>query len=67
MKFLKLFDIKQLKSDKCVFRSEVEKEEVFLDICVDDGLILSKSNAVINKVLVEFGLQFEITIAEDPY
>lgn len=67
VQFLKIFNFKQLYSDKCVFRTQIDEQEVFLAIFVDDGLILSKSTIAIGKILTEFGAQFEITVNDPDY
>lgn len=63
-KFLTEFNFVQLNAEKCVFRAEYEGEEVFLELYVDDGLVMCKKREIIDKILTELGSQFEIKVSD---
>ncbi|XP_049861874.1 uncharacterized protein LOC126355557 [Schistocerca gregaria] len=65
VQFIKLFDFKHLYSDNCMFCAQVDRQEGFVSVSVDDGLILSKSTIAINKIIEEFNIHFE-NVVDDP-
>lgn len=61
--FIKEFNSKQCKIDTCVLISKTKITDDFLIVCiyVDDGLILSNSNSLIDKCIKHLQSKFEIT------
>ncbi|KAK9679020.1 Reverse transcriptase (RNA-dependent DNA polymerase) [Popillia japonica] len=60
--FLNQFHFMQIESDKCVFIGNISEEKVYLALYVDDGLVISRSTAAINKILQYLKKCFQITI-----
>lgn len=61
VKFLNKFSFQSLESDKCVFIGTVNEDILYLVLYVDDGLIASKSQSAIDKVLCNLQSEFKIT------
>jgi len=66
-KFLSLFNLKPLESDKCVFRGTINEVEIWLALCVDDGMLMSTCPGTLALVIKELRLQFEIKIDSSNY
>lgn len=62
LQFLKIFDFQQTNGDKCVFVGEVLNSRVFLALYVDDGLIISKSQAAIDTIVNRLKQHFQVTL-----
>lgn len=60
--FLRKFNFAPTESDSCVFVSKLNQDFVFLALYVDDGLLLSKSQHEIEKVLSYLKQFFQITV-----
>lgn len=61
VKFLIDFGFKQSWADLCVFAYEEENDIMYLLMYVDDGLICSNNSNMVNKLLNELHIEFEIT------
>lgn len=66
-KFLSLFNLQPLESDKCVFRAIINGVEIWLALCVDDGMLMSTCPDTLALVIKELRSQFEIKIDESNY
>lgn len=62
--FLYQHNFKSNPADPCIFRGEVNGEEVLLALYVDDGLLAAKSKQTIDIVLKNLKKNFEITIGK---
>ena len=62
VKFLKRFGFKENKGDKCVFFAIIDGFIVLLAIFVDNGIIICKCIAIINRILKSFEEEFDITV-----
>lgn len=60
--FLRSFNFEPIQSDNCVFIGNDDQEKVYLGLYVDDGLLLSKSQKAIDKVLENLQSKFEVTV-----
>lgn len=65
--FLKCFCFQQSNADPCLYIGRIESNKVYLIIYVDDSLVLAPSKEIINKILKELKLNFEITIGDGNY
>lgn len=63
-KFLKKFNLIQSAADECIYFGEINGIKIYLALYVDDGLLMSKSEEVLNKVLAKMTKEFEIRICE---
>jgi len=59
--FLEKFNFQQCNADQCVYLGQLEREKVYLALYVDDGLILTSSRNILNKVLEALNTAFEMT------
>lgn len=66
-KFLSLFNFYESQADKCIFIGKCDGHKVYLALFVDDGLVICKSNVVLNNILSELRKQFEITVGDSCY
>lgn len=66
-RFLSLFNLKSLESDKCVFRATINEVEIWLALCVDDGMLMSTCSDTLALVIKELSSQFEIKIDNSNY
>lgn len=57
---LKIFNMKQLQSDPCVFVNTDSDDVVYLALYVDDGLIFAKDRKTIDRVIGYLTKHFEI-------
>lgn len=55
-------NLEQSQSDPCVFHGKVDGEKVMLLLYVDDGLILSRSQAAIDSLVGKLQNEFKITL-----
>jgi len=68
--FLEKFELVPLKTDHCVYKNmaydldDKSKESVLIALYVDDGLIMSNSNALIEKVIGHLRGAFEETVGD---
>lgn len=58
---LKKFNLRATAADPCVFANQDNDEKLILAIYIDDGIIISQSQAMIDKLLDSLGTEFEIT------
>lgn len=65
--FLSSFSFYESEADKCIFIGECDGYKVYLALFVDDGLIICKSNIILNSILYELRKQFEITVGDSSY
>jgi len=56
-----------LESDKCVFRATINGVEIWLALCVDDGMLMSTCSGTLALVVKELSSQFEIKIDKSNY
>lgn len=63
-RFLEIFGMKQTDADPCIFLGCIDGFKVYISLYVDDGLILTKSKYVIEKILSYLRTDFEITIGD---
>lgn len=61
VQFLKNFGFKQSWVDSCVFTYEIDNDITYLLLYVDDGLLCGNNDEIINKLLHELHIEFEIT------
>lgn len=66
-KFLSLFNLQPLESDKCVFQATINGVEIWLALCVDDGMLMSTCSDTLTLVVKELSSQFEIKIDKSNY
>lgn len=59
---LEKFNFKSSDADNCIFRGTVKNEEVYLALFIDDGLLASKSQRVLDEVIRTLSSYFDITI-----
>lgn len=59
--YLQGIGFEQCESDRCIYVGEIDNERIILVLYVDDGLILSKSESVLIKVLKLLESRFKIT------
>ncbi|KAG5895390.1 hypothetical protein JTB14_018745 [Gonioctena quinquepunctata] len=56
--------MKQIDADPCTFVGDIDGFKIYLALYVDDGLILTKSKSVIEKILSNLSENFEITFGD---
>lgn len=66
-KFLNLFNLKPLDTDRCVFRGTLNGVEIWLALCVDDGMLTSTCPDTLVLLIQEVSSQFEIKIDNSNY
>lgn len=66
-KFLARYRFEASPADRCVYRGQVRGSTVLLAVYVDDGLVVSKEQEVINDVLEALKNEFEVTIGTGNY
>lgn len=62
--FLRKFNFNETDADKCVFVGNVNGNCVYLALFVDDGLIMAKSQKILDSVLEHLQSAFKITIGD---
>lgn len=65
--FLYQYNFESNPADPCIFRGEVNGEEVLLALYVDNGLLAAKSKQTIDIILKNLKKNFEITIGKTDY
>lgn len=65
--FLSKYKFVPNSADPCVFKGEFENEMVLLALFMDDGLLLSKSKEVLERVVVTLKSEFEVTVGTGEY
>ena len=65
--FLFRFCLKQSKVDECIFYGRFHGHELYLTLYVDDGLLFSSSNEIIDQFLNEMEQTFKITRSSGSY
>ena len=61
-RFVRHFKFKECDADMCIFHGQVNNENVYLALFVDDGLIAAKSRESIDVIIAGLRDSFEITI-----
>lgn len=61
---LKRFGFTNSHSDKCVYTGELDEIKVYLILYVDDGLIISQEQYILDKVINDLKENFEIKTCE---
>ena len=62
VKFMENYNFKSIDSDQCIFIGSIKGFKVILGLYVDDGLLLSKSQAAIDELLKLLKKDFQITV-----
>lgn len=62
--FLKKFNLTESAADPCIFKGHVEGVMVYLALYVDDGLIVSKSQKVLDTIIRSLRKIFNITLGD---
>lgn len=65
--FLKKFNFVQSSADPCVYHSDFQSERAYLALYVDDGLILTSSQKLLDSILYHLKSTFEITEGKADY
>ena len=65
--FLMKYNLKQNTADQCVYHSKVNEFDLFFGLYVDDGIILSRSECIIDEFLNEMKERFKIKISSPNY
>ena len=61
---LKKFGLINSHSDKCVYTGHINGLKIYLLLYVDDGLLISKDKAVLDKIIYDLKANFEIKTCE---
>lgn len=64
LEFLMHFGFKQSWVDSCVFTYEMDSDIIYLLLYVDDGLICGNNTEIVEKLLYELHMEFEITYSD---
>lgn len=62
--FLKEFQFRETSADQCIFVGQVRRSTVYLALFVDDGLVATETNEVIEEVFEQLTKAFKITIGD---
>lgn len=65
--FLERYNFVASSADLCIFRGEVNGDEVLLGLYVDDGLLVAKSEKAIKTVLENLKKDFKVTVGKADY
>lgn len=61
---IKGFGLKATDADPCVFTNNSKDDQLILAIHIDDGLIVGKTQAVIDKLLKNLKMEFDVVVSE---
>lgn len=66
-KFLSEYNFVPNQVDQCIYRGEINGEEVILALYVDDGILAAKSKRTVEIVLKNLKKNFKITVGRGDY